>query len=361
MSFSQEDQLFMKRAIDLAQIGLGFTGTNPLVGCVIAKEGKVIGEGWHQKWGGPHAEVNAVRSVKNPNDLDGATVYVSLEPCAHFGKTPPCALLLRDLPISEVVIALKDPFPKVAGKGIEILKEAGKKVRTGLLTKEAAFQNRRFLTRLQEHRPYIILKWAESANGIIGQRQGKPLAISDPANKILVHKWRSEEMAILVGAGTYLQDQPQLNLRFWSGNAPKRFIFSPNNSFESDLRNPDIISAFTTQSPWYILNKETSKKEGGGQWISVSESKVESFLKKSLKKMSDEFQIASVLIEGGSKTHQLFLDLGLWDEIRVLKSVKNQMPKEPVWAPTLPQMEAIISDLGNDTLYTYFNRGFNIW
>lgn len=350
MSFSAQETLFMKRAMALAQAGLGYTGTNPLVGCVIVKNNKIIGEGFHKQYGGPHAEVEAVQSIKEPEELNGATVFVTLEPCAHYGKTPPCALLLKNLPIDEVVIALKDPFPAVAGMGIQILQEAGKKVRVGLLKEEAQFQNRRFLTRLKEQRPYIILKWAESANGIIGRKNGQPLKISSDLNKVLVHKWRAEESAILVGANTFIQDKPQLNVRHWKGPNPKRIVLSYSNSV---AESPELLTI--RLGHLWVFNAEKADVQSGVEFIKIEAENRSFFLKETLKYLSQEKGIASLLVEGGTEIHQSFLQSGLWDEVRVLKSKKEVLTENPVFAPEMPKGEAKLTEIGGDWLYTWYN------
>ncbi len=353
MSFSAEETLFMQRALELAQLGLGQTATNPLVGCVIVNKGKVIGEGYHKKYGGPHAEVEAVRSVKNIGELRDATVYVTLEPCAHYGKTPPCALLLKELPIKEVVIAIKDPFPEVHGQGIQILREAGKKVRVGLLENEARFQNRRFLTRLEENRPYIILKWAESANGIIGRNTGEPLKISSELNKILVHKWRAEESAILVGANTFIQDKPKLDVRYWSGPNPKRVVFSFNNQVA------EYLPANEENELW-VLNTKHSGKKGLVEFFKIDSEKPAEFLIKAMQLLSEDLKIASVLVEGGSQLHNTFIEAGLWDEVRILKSKTALNELNPVFAPSWPDSKPQIVETGGDFLYQWFRQNQTI-
>ena len=220
-------EIFMQRCIELAKNGLGTTYPNPMVGSVVVHQNKIIGEGWHKKAGEFHAEVNAIASVKNKGLLLESTIYVSLEPCAHFGKTPPCCDLILAQNIPNIVIGTLDPFEKVAGKSIEKLQKAGKNVITGILETACKDLNKRFFAFHQKKRPYIILKWAESADGFVAPLQKetqKPVWLSNPYSRQLVHKWRSEEQVILVGTNTVLSDNPKLNTRDWEGKNPTRIV-----------------------------------------------------------------------------------------------------------------------------------------
>ena len=225
-------QKYMQRALELAAFGIGNVAPNPLVGCVIVHNDKIIGEGWHQKFGGPHAEVNAINSVNNKQLLAESTLYVTLEPCNHHGKTPPCVDLILQYKIPNVVIATLDVNPIVSGKGVARLKENGVEVSFGILAQEAQFQNRRFITFHQKKRPYIILKWAQSADGFIDKKreigEKGSFQISGKAAQIALHQWRSEEAGILVGKNTALIDNPKLNTRLWEGNNPVRIIIDTN-------------------------------------------------------------------------------------------------------------------------------------
>lgn len=290
----------MRRALQLAQLGAGRVSPNPLVGSVIVKGDTIIGEGWHQKAGQPHAEVNAIRSVKNPKDLINSRIYVNLEPCAHFGKTPPCSDLIIEMKIPEVIIGCVDPYSEVAGKGIEKLKKAGVNVTVGVLEKEALHINRRFFTYHTQKRPYIILKWAESIDGFmdIDRSSGEKgsVAISGPAAKRVTHRWRSEEDAILIGAKTLRTDNPSLNVREVSGQSPIPIVVSKSGNLPVDshlVKNPKAI-IYSDQE----LN-----------WKSV---------------FDDLYQrgIQSVLVEGGRKIHQSLLDEGWVDEVRIWTSDK---------------------------------------
>src|SRR5699024_7490427 len=227
----QSDDFYMKRCLQLAENGLGTTYPNPLVGCVIVWKDHIIGEGWHRKSGEPHAEVNAINSVKDKSKLREATLYVNLEPCSHYGKTPPCSDLIIEKELKRVVVGSTDPNPKVAGRGIAKLRQAGIEVATNCLETESQYLNRRFFTFQQQKRPYIILKWAQTRDGFIApetQTSGKPFWITNPYSKQLVHKWRSEEEGILVGRKTAIKDNPQLNVRLWTGQNPTRVLIDPD-------------------------------------------------------------------------------------------------------------------------------------
>jgi diaminohydroxyphosphoribosylaminopyrimidine deaminase / 5-amino-6-(5-phosphoribosylamino)uracil reductase len=232
---------YMLRCLELASKGLGKTRANPLVGAVIVHDDLIIGEGYHYKFGGTHAEVNAINSVKNKQLLKYSTLFVNLEPCTHFGKTPPCSLLIKDAGIPRVVIGCTDPNPVVSGKGVRFLGENGTELITGILEKECRFLNRRFYTYHEQKRPYIILKWAETKDKYIDNREpgdfnNPPLRITGDLSRILVHKWRSEEMAILAGTNTINMDNPSLNVRYWSGENPIRISFERNTKLRDNSR-----------------------------------------------------------------------------------------------------------------------------
>jgi diaminohydroxyphosphoribosylaminopyrimidine deaminase/5-amino-6-(5-phosphoribosylamino)uracil reductase len=221
--------IYMQRCLDLAALGMGKVSPNPMVGAVIVHEGKIIGEGYHQQYGQTHAEVNAVNDVlakfKNAEELlKQATIYVSLEPCAHYGKTPPCADLIIKHHIPKVIAGCRDPFDQVDGKGIEKLKDAGIEVEVGVLEDECKWLNRRFFTRVQQHRPYIILKWAQTTDGFFAPDDNTQHWITGLESRKLVHQWRGEEDAILVGKNTVIADKPQLNVRYGEGRSPKRIV-----------------------------------------------------------------------------------------------------------------------------------------
>lgn len=305
---------YIKRCIELAQNGLGTTYPNPMVGSVIVYEGHIIGEGWHKKAGEPHAEVNAIRSVKDKSLLKKATIYVSLEPCSHFGKTPPCCDLIIANEIPNVVVGTVDPNEKVAGKGILKLIEAGANVTVGVLEKECNELNKRFFTFHQKKRPYIILKWAESQDGFLSpekvlDQERKPIWITNPYSRQLVHKWRTEEQAILVGTQTVADDNPKLNARDWNGNNPVRIIIDRNNRID---KNSFI---FDDSVKTIVFSNEDLKSSTDNTSFEVID-----FSKNILPQILDVLyknQIQSIIIEGGRQTLQSFIDENLWDEARI--------------------------------------------
>lgn len=315
---------YMQRCLSLASLGLGHTDSNPLVGCVIVKDGKIIGEGYHHRFGGPHAEVNAVDSVEDKELLRGATVYVNLEPCAHFGKTPPCCDLLIAHGIKEIYIAQRDPFPKVDGEGIRRMKEAGIGVHVGLLQNEAELLNKRFLTFHAQKRPYISLKWMQSRDGFIGRRTGERLILSNPLSQQLVHKWRSEEQVILVGPDTALLDDPSLDNRYFPGKSPLRILIDRN------LRVPHSLKIFSDGKPLWVLNTKEEKTEGELRYLKIAS---HDFLSKALTRLYEE-GVASVLVEGGTGILKAFIETGLWDEARIGVSPIDM--EEGVGAPDWP-------------------------
>ncbi len=323
--FSMTHENYMRRALELAQLGAGRVSPNPLVGSVIVKDDTIIGEGWHQKAGQPHAEVNAIRSVKNSSDLLAARIYVNLEPCAHFGKTPPCSDLIIEKQIPEVFIGCVDPFSEVAGKGIEKLKKAGIKVTVGVLEKESLFINRRFFTFHTKSRPYIILKWAESIDGYMDAERASgetgSIAISGPAAKRITHRWRSEEDAILIGANTLRTDNPGLDVREVDGTSPIPIIISKSGKLPSEsrlLNNPKTLIYTGYDLTWNQVFEDLYEKG-----------------------------IQSVLVEGGQKTHQSLLDQGWADEVRIWMADKiiNKGLKAPVIDRSGFQSQSVGEDL----------------
>jgi diaminohydroxyphosphoribosylaminopyrimidine deaminase/5-amino-6-(5-phosphoribosylamino)uracil reductase len=333
---------FMQRALELAKLGQGNVSPNPMVGCVIVHQNEIIGEGWHQKYGESHAEVNAIHAVKNQSKLSEATVYVTLEPCSHFGKTPPCADLLIKHQVKKVVICNKDPFHLVAGQGIEKLQNAGIEVVTGVLEEEGKKQNARFFTFVEKKRPYIILKWAETADGFIGGENYERIKISNDFSHQLVHKWRSEEEAILVGYRTALYDNPSLNVRFWTGKNPIRIVI------DRHLQLPQNLHLFDNNQRTLIINEQKNEIINQNHYI-----KLENFSLNHLLNHLFELKIQSVLIEGGASTLQSFIDLNLFDEIRVFKSLS--MIKKGIFAPILPKnlKIRIKKDIFGDELNIY--------
>ncbi len=304
------ENIFMQRAFDLALNGAGYVSPNPLVGCVIVHKGTIIGEGYHKKFGEAHAEVNAVNSVGDKSLLRESTVYVTLEPCSHFGKTPPCADLLVRHEVRKVVIANVDSNPLVGGKGIARLKAASIEVVTGVMEGEGRNLNKRFFTFIEQKRPYIILKWAQTSDGFIARSDFDSKWISNDLSRQLVHRWRAEEAAILVGKNTALYDDPQLNVRHWTGPDPVRLILDRNLSLPSHLK------IFTDQRRTIVYNLHKTVSEGNVEYVKLDN---DSFIQGLLQNLYER-GLQSVIIEGGSKTLSEFIETNLWDEVRVFTS-----------------------------------------
>ncbi|UKM63581.1 bifunctional diaminohydroxyphosphoribosylaminopyrimidine deaminase/5-amino-6-(5-phosphoribosylamino)uracil reductase RibD [Flavobacteriaceae bacterium GSB9] len=317
-------EIYIKRCLEIAKNGLGTTRPNPSVGCVIVYNNKIIGEGFTSKYGGNHAEVNAINSVNDKTRLKGATLYVTLEPCSHYGKTPPCSDLIVQHQIPNVVIGCIDDNKQVAGKGIAKLKAAGCHVTVGIMEQACKLHHKRFFTFHNKKRPYIILKWAETSDGFIApdtKNEQKPVWITNPFSRQLVHKWRAEEQAILVGANTVLQDNPSLTVRDWTGQNPIRIVLDKNETLSK--KN----SVFNDEAKTILL-KDTSAKAICNRLYNED--------------------INSVIIEGGTKTLQIFIDENLWDEARIFTG--KPMFKSGVRAPKISG--ALISEqkIINDTL-----------
>lgn len=304
------DEQFIKRCFDLALHGLGSVSPNPLVGCVIVYDYKIIGEGWHKKYGGPHAEVNAIASVTDRSLLSSATVYVNLEPCSHHGKTPPCADMLVEHRVKKVVISNVDSNELVSGKGIEKLRNAGIEVVTGILEDEGRHLNRRFFTYMEKRRPYIILKWAETSDGFISRNSNEAWVVSNELSKKLVHRWRTEEDAFMVGTQTAASDNPQLNVREWTGRNPVRVVI------DRSLRLSPSLHLFDGSQPTICYN--TIKDEEKNNLTFVKADGLHDIVSDLHKR-----KIQSMVVEGGAKTHALFIEAGLWDEARVLIADKK--------------------------------------
>jgi diaminohydroxyphosphoribosylaminopyrimidine deaminase/5-amino-6-(5-phosphoribosylamino)uracil reductase len=293
-------EVYISRCIEIAKNGLGNTRPNPMVGAVIVYNNKIIGEGYTSAYGGSHAEVNAINSVGNKSLLKEATLYVTLEPCSHFGKTPPCSDLIIKHKIPNVVIGCIDDNIKVAGQGIKKLKNAGCKVIVGVLKHECKTHHKRFFTFHNKKRPYIILKWAETPDGFIApktKQEQKPVWITNSYSRQLVHKWRSEEQAILVGTNTVLEDNPSLTTRTWTGENPIRVVIDENEKLPKTLN---------------VFNNETETILVSNKIIDFSKNVVQQICDLLLKK-----NINSIIIEGGAKTLQTFIDTNFWDEARV--------------------------------------------
>lgn len=337
------NELFMHRALELAAKGKGHTCPNPLVGCVIVHKGSIIGEGWHQAFGGPHAEVNAINSVIDKNRLSESSVYVNLEPCVHFGKTPPCVALLIQHQVKKVFIGNVDPHPLVQGRGVQKLKAAGIEVVVGVLKKEGEALNRSFFTFAQKKRPYILLKWAETADGFMAQKNYATPWISNELSTMLVHQWRSEEDAILVGSNTALYDNPQLSVRHWSGKHPLRLLI------DRQLRLPTSLHLFDQSQPTLCYNCRKAKKLLNLEYVKLLEKNFLASLLKDLYKR----KIQSLIVEGGSRLLHEFIQQGSWDEARVFVSDKKFVEGLP--APSLKCKPQVVERILNDKLMLFYN------
>ncbi len=302
---------YMQRCLDLAVQGLGQVAPNPMVGCVIVHNGSIIGEGYHQKYGEAHAEVNAIASVSNKALLQESTLYVNLEPCSHYGKTPPCSDLIVRSQIPRVVIGSNDPNPLVAGKGIAKLCNAGIEVTSGVLRESADFLNRRFLTFFTKKRPYIILKWAQSADGYIAPADNRQVWLSNELSKKLVHKWRSEEQAILVGTNTARIDNPELTVRLWKGKNPLRVVIDKDLSLPAD----NLLS--NNEADALVFNSLENSQKANIEKVRIdfSTSLPQQILEELYKR-----NITSLIIEGGAVLLNSFVEANLWDEARLFKT-----------------------------------------
>jgi diaminohydroxyphosphoribosylaminopyrimidine deaminase/5-amino-6-(5-phosphoribosylamino)uracil reductase len=341
----EKQEKYMRRCIELAKNGLGTTYPNPLVGSVIVYNNKIIGEGWHKKSGEPHAEVNAVNSVKDKSLLKKSTIYVSLEPCSHFGKTPPCCDLIIENEIPNVVIGTIDPNIKVAGNGIKKLIEAGKNVTVGVLEAECLELNNRFFTFHLKKRPYVILKWAESQDGFIApiknlRKEQKPIWITNEFSRQLVHKWRSEEQAILVGTNTVIDDNPKLDVRNWEGNNPIRIILDQNN------RIPKDSHIYDNKVKTIIISNLAQVNNGENTTFDVID--FERNLANQILNPLYKHKIQSVIIEGGLRTLKTFIEENLWDEARIF--IGNNCFISGIKAPIIALKNIKKHSIGNDIL-----------
>lgn len=344
----------MSRCIQLAGNGLGQTYPNPMVGCVIVHQDRIIAEGWHHRAGEPHAEIEALNKIKHPEHLKESTLFVSLEPCSHFGKTPPCSDRIIASGIKKVVIGTMDPFAAVSGRGIRKLIEAGCQVKVGILEDACRMLNRRFFTFHQQKRPYIILKWAQSQDGYIAPTPTRrvarePVWISNPFSKQLVHKWRSEEQAILVGTRTVLEDNPKLDTREWTGNNPVRIVLDPNS------RIPEESSVFN--------GKVTTIRIVGPSHGELEIERIPAYITERIDYSAQvpeqiasllyDHEVQSVIVEGGAQTLNSFISSGLWDEARIFTGNLDLTAGVP--APTITGNTGRNRKLQQDSLKIIFN------
>lgn len=329
-------ELYMTRALQVAKNGLGTTRPNPMVGAVIVKDDKIIGEGYTKPYGSAHAEVNAINSVKDKTLLQHSTLYVTLEPCSHYGKTPPCSDLIIQHKIPKVVIGCIDDNPEVSGRGIKKLEDSGCNVITGVLEKACKVHHQRFFTFHNKKRPYIILKWAQSSDGFIAPKEKDtqaPVWITNAYSRQLVHKWRAEEQAILVGTNTVLEDNPSLTVRDWKGENPIRIVLDKNSGLDGDLN---------------IFNSKAKT-------LTISQSSIDykQPIAQQICTLLYNEHINSIIIEGGTKTLETFINEGLWDEARVFYgAIKFH---EGIKAPNFNRVESSKQKIKDDTLKIYYN------
>lgn len=340
--------LYIRRCLELAKNGLGSTYPNPLVGAVIVHNETIIGEGWHQRAGEAHAEIIAINAVKNPDLLKQSTLFVSLEPCSHFGKTPPCADAIIKHQIPRVVIATQDPHNLVVGMGIERLRDANIEVTINVLEAEAQHLNRRFFTYHNKKRPYIILKWAQTQDGFTAplHKQGnRPFWISDAYSRLITHKWRTEEQAIMVGTNTVLDDNPHLNVRDWTGENPTRIVL------DRSLRIPSYYNIYDQNTKTIILTQKNINFQKQNIIFELIDENIS--LTQNVCNILYKHHIQSVIIEGGKQLLDTFIEDNLWDEARVFVSPTHL--EQGIKAPVITTATFSKKALYNDILYTYTN------
>ncbi len=341
-------EFYMQRCLQLAQKGAGWVAPNPMVGAVLVYQDLIIGEGYHMQYGQPHAEVNCINSVAETNRglIKDATLYVSLEPCVHYGKTPPCTNLIIKNQIKKVVIGCMDPFDAVNGKGAEKLKQAGIEVIGPVLEKDSIELNRRFFCFHLNKRPYIILKWAQSADDFIGLK-GEEISISNAQTQRLVHRWRSEETAILIGTQTAIIDNPQLNNRLATGPNPLRMVI------DRRLQLNAALHLLSDEQPTWVFNTVKNDAQGAVNFIQLPE--LDNLIEPILSYAYQQ-QIQSILVEGGAKLLQSFISQSLWDEARVINSKYsiNHNGVNGIPAPQLMNEQSIQKEqIGTDIIYYY--------
>lgn len=343
------DELFMQRCLELAKLGNGKVSPNPMVGSVIVYNGKIIGEGYHQHYGGPHAEVNAIASVKNKTWLKKSTLYVSLEPCSHVGKTPPCSQLIIQHKIPHVVIGMQDPFAKVNGAGINQLKAAGCNVKVGVLEQQAKALNASFMVNQSKSRPYVVLKWAKTLDGFIdiirsNETPQAPTWITNEVCRALVHKWRTEQETIMVGTTTAMVDNPQLNVRSWHGKMPLRIVL------DNTLKLPHNLHLFDQKQPTLVVNSKKSAIDKNIEYLKLD---FDHTLLNQLLTWLKAKGYARLFVEGGYELIQSFLKNNLWDEARVFTG--NVKFYEGIRAPIVNAPIQSVDFINDNTLTIYRN------
>ena len=351
-TFVNDHETYMWRCLDLAKSGLGQVASNPMVGAVLVYNGRIIGEGYHMKFGEAHAEVNCIDSVKkeDQNCIQESTLYISLEPCNHFGKTPPCTELILKHRIPRVVIACKDPFEKVDGAGITTLMDAGIDITFGILEREAIDLNKRFFTFHKKRRPYIILKWAQSKDKFISASNQLTTKISNDISDKLVHRWRSEEAAIIVGTNTVLADNPKLSTRLWEGKNPVRVFI------DKQLRIDPNMFVLDNSISTIIFNEIENKKVGLNTYLKLHE---EATVVEQINKHLYDQGITSMIVEGGRLLLQSFIDEGSWDEARVITNT-SMLINHGIAAPSFAEALHFEKQLlRNDVIDYYLNNHSN--
>lgn len=342
-------EFYMNRCLELAATGTGNVAPNPLVGCVIVKDERIISEGCHQKYGEAHAEVNAINKLPDDFDFSDCTLYVNLEPCSHHGKTPPCSDLIIRKNFKKVVIGNVDSNPLVGGKGIDKLRKARIEVESGILEKEGRELNKRFFTLHEKKRPYIILKWAQTANGLISRWPLSDIKednwISCNESKTLVHKWRSEEQSIMIGTNTAENDNPELTVRFYQGKNPIRIVI------DKQLRLSQDLNIFNDVAPTIVITEVTSANKNNIQYCTLPKNEFDAI---HIFKLLGSLNISSVLVEGGAKLLNSLIESDLWDEMRVF--VNNDLQfKNGIKAPAVKLPDEYVKS-GTDQLYILKNR-----
>jgi diaminohydroxyphosphoribosylaminopyrimidine deaminase/5-amino-6-(5-phosphoribosylamino)uracil reductase len=339
------DQQYIRRCLQLAATAKGHTAPNPMVGAVLVHDGRIIGEGCHEQYGQAHAEVNCFNSVAETDRhlVALSVLYVSLEPCAHFGKTPPCAIRIVEEGVKKVVICNRDPFEQVDGKGIHILKEQGIEVVTGVLEQEGTWLNRRFFTFHKKHRPYIILKWAQTNNGFFAPADASRFQMSNEYSRRLSHQWRREEAAIIVGTRTALHDNPQLIARYSEGRQPLRI------ALDKDLQLPATHHLRSGDYPTWIINRYQDKVEGNTRYIQYD---FGGGLIDFLLSLLHQEKILSLIVEGGAVLLQSFINAGCWDEARIF--ITPPLLEQGIAAPVAEDKDLVLDTaLGQDRLQVY--------
>lgn len=346
-----EHELYMRRCLSLALQGAGAVSPNPMVGAVIVCDGMIIGEGYHEKYGSAHAEVNAIQSVLNNYSngeqlLTRAILYINLEPCAHWGKTPPCADLIINHKIPHVVIGCRDPFDQVNGKGIEKLQLASIRVSPGILENECLDLNKRFFTRVLKQRPYIILKWAQTEDGYFAPADRSQKWISSAESRRLVHKWRAEEDAVLIGKNTALTDNPRLNVREWEGRDPVRIVI------DRKLELPPKLHIFDQTQRTLIFNEVKTEVSGNIKYLQPDD--FDHYLPQMIAYQLYLMDIQSVIVEGGAHTLDLFIKNHMWDEARVFTSRSRW--ENGIRSPQLQNPVAEKVQIGQDILTIQYHN-----